>query len=44
VVLCVDHASDVLTELEARRAASAGVAGNGGGDGQAVVSIPEFEA
>jgi cyanophycin synthetase len=42
VVLCVDHARDVLAELEARRVTTAGVAGNGGGDGQAVVSIPEF--
>ena len=42
VVLCVDHARDVLVELESRRVTTAGVAGNGGGDGQAVVSIPEF--
>jgi cyanophycin synthetase len=42
VVLCVDHARDVLVELESRRVTAAGVAGNGGGDGQAVVSIPEF--
>ncbi len=42
VVVCVDHARDVLQELESRRATAAGVAGNGGGDGQAIVSIPEF--
>src|SRR5687768_11477788 len=42
LVLCVDHARDVLAELESRRMSAAGVAGNAGGDGQAVMSIPEF--
>jgi cyanophycin synthetase len=42
VVVCVDHAQEVLGEIEARRSSAGRVAGNGGGDGQAVVSIPEF--
>jgi cyanophycin synthetase len=42
VVVCVDHAQEVLGEIEARRTSAGRVAGNGGGDGQAVVAVPEF--
>jgi len=43
VVVCVDHARDVLQELEARRLPN-GQAGLLEGNGQAVVPIPEFGA
>jgi cyanophycin synthetase len=42
VVVCVDHAQEVLGEIEARRTSAGREAGNGGGDGQAVVAVPEF--
>jgi cyanophycin synthetase len=42
VVVCVDHAQEVLGEIETRRTSAGRAAGNGGGDGQAVVPVPEF--